>query len=122
MLTDKDFTHVICGYSAAGTIRSVFNIPPANIIKCGDLIAVGQQNRHYDYSLWEKDRMLALETALDADLFDPIETEKSFKLFHNFNALDAGKPVLIWLDCCVASQLMAAFLCYHFMAKRMGLT
>jgi hypothetical protein len=114
MLTDKDFTHVICGYSAAASIKKAFNIPAADIIKSGDIIAVGQQNLHHDYASWSKARMPALEAALDADLATVAEPGEPFQLFDNFSALDAGKPVLIWLDCSVASQLTAAFLCHLF--------
>ena len=114
MLSDNDFTHIICGYSAASSIQQAFKLTKSDVIKCGDLIAVGQQNPHHDYRRWEKERMPALDAALVADLFDVVETAKSFKLFHNFIALDAGKPVIIWLDAGVASQLMAAFCCYLF--------
>ena len=114
MLTDKDFTHVICGYSAAASIKKAFNIPATDIIKCGDLIAVGQQNLHHDYASWSKARMPALEAALDADLVTVAEPDEPFQLFDNFTALDAGMPVLIWLDCSVGCQLTAAFLCHLF--------
>jgi hypothetical protein len=122
MLADNDFTHVICGYSAASSIKRAFKIAPANIIKCGDLIAVGQQNLHHDYSKWSKARIPALEAALDAGLSDMVEPDEPFDLFHNFSALHAGKPVLIWLDCSVASQLTAGFLCHVFKCNGWDLT
>lgn len=114
MFADNEFTHVICGYSAAGSIRNAFNIPAADIVKCGDLIAVGRQNLHYDFQRWSETRMPELERALDADLGANHELEEKFQLFHNVAALSVGKPVLIWLDCSIASQLMAAFLCHVF--------
>lgn len=114
MLNDNDFTHVICGYSAAATIKDAFNLTSDQIIKCGDLIAVGQQNLRNDFDLWEKARLPAQEKTLDTDLANFMEREQSFRLFHDFSSLAAGRPVLIWLDCTVASQLVAAFLCNHF--------
>jgi hypothetical protein len=54
---------------------------------------------------------------LGADLFDAVENGEPFKLFHNFAAVEAEKPVLLWLDCSVASQLTAAYLCHLFKAS-----
>ena len=114
MLTDSDFTHVICGYSTANSIKNAFNLVPASIVKCGDMISVGQQNLECHYSRWEKARVPALEATLDADLEYLVEREESFRLFHNFKSLDADGPILIWVDYSVSCQLMTAYFCYVF--------
>ncbi len=117
MATDHEFTHIISGYSAASSIQSSFEIPATHVVKCGDVLSIGQQNLSHDYPTWEQKRQPALAEAWDCRQQDLFEANAEFRLFHNFNALDGNKPVLIWLDCGPNSQLMAAFLCHLFKAN-----
>jgi hypothetical protein len=114
VLTDKDFTHVISGYSSAYSIMNAFKIPAVNIVKCGDVLAVGQQNLNHDYGAWAKARENALAHAWNVECQDLFESGEPFALFHNYDLLSEGKPVLLWLDCDLNSHLMAAFICYCF--------
>lgn len=117
MLTDKDFTHIICGYSAAGTIKYAFRLPKEQVVICGDALSVGQQFLTPNHGSWERLRIPAHCAAMDceADLF---EGPEKFSLFKNFMAMTDDRPILIWVDWSLNSHLMAAFVCHVGQSER----
>ena len=117
MLTDKDFTHVISGYSSAFSIANVFKLPTLSVVKCGDILSIGKQNLSDDYSVWANARKAALAEAWGLKPDELSDTGERFELFHNYDSIAEGKPVLLWLDCNLNSHLMAAFICYLFRAN-----
>jgi hypothetical protein len=114
LLTDKDFTHVISGYSAAFSIMNAFKIPASDVVKCGDVLSIGKQNLNPSYDEWAIARKAALAEAWNVDVSELFEAADPFDLFHNFDAIGDGKPVLLWLDRDLNSHLMAAFICCCF--------
>ena len=114
LIDDKDFAHIIPGFSAAASIRGAFDISRSSVISCGDWFSIGQHTLTSNFVQWEQARQIALADAQGMDEDDLFDTSTPFNLFNNFESTEQGRPVLIWQDDHVQSQLMTAFLCYMF--------